>query len=145
MITPRKNEITEIRPRGNRRVMVDCGGPTKTEQQHKDRLNITTIMAKARAQGMMPQMERIQSAKYGDFTNQTDFQELHDRVIRAKDEFAQLPSDVRNRFHNDPGELIEFINNPDNLEESYDLGLRKRPIEKPAEPTVEPVEPATTE
>lgn len=44
----------------------------------------------------------------------------------AKNLFMQLPSDVRKRFDNKPAKLLEFISNPDNLEEGIKLGLFTR-------------------
>lgn len=141
MILPRKNETIEIRESGNRKVSVDCSGPTKTEQSHKNRVNIVSIMRKANRIGMLPNMERIQTARYGDFSGENDFQSLMDRVIRANSEFEALPSEIRERFMNNPGKLIEFLNNADNQEEAVKLGLRKATV-KPPEPDPEQQEPA---
>lgn len=142
MMKQRDNETVEVRPHGNRRVSVDCGGDSKVEQQHRDRCNINSIMNRARARGMMPQMERIQRAQYGDFTGALDFQTLNNRIIEAKNQFAMLPSEIRKRFENDPGKLIEFLNDPTNAEEAAKLGLRK-PVAKPVvNPPVEPPEAA---
>lgn len=141
IVTERKREDGTIR---NRRVSIDCSGPSKTEQTHKDRVNIVKIMKKANRIGMMPNMERIQTARYGDFTGANDYQSIMNRVIQANNQFEMLPSEIREKFMNSPAKLIEFLNNPANMDEAVKLGLRKAPIApEPASTPAKATEPAT--
>lgn len=53
---------------------------------------------------------------------------------RATESFQALPSDIRDRFSNDPNGLNNFLLSEakHDIEESYVLGLRKRPVPTPA-------------
>lgn len=133
-------EITRKDGRIRRRVQIDCGGATKVEQSHRDHCNINSIMAKARATGVLPvARERMANATYGDFSDNADYQTMMNRVCLAQQQFAALPSEVRKRFHNNPGELINFLQDPKNQKEAYELGLTKT---APQAPPVQPETPS---
>nr|QJB18815.1 MAG: internal scaffolding protein [Microvirus sp.] len=63
---------------------------------------------------------------YGDFTDVPDLRTALDLVNDAKNRFMALPAKLRARFHNSPGELWHFVNDPENGEESVRLGLLQR-------------------
>ena len=46
-----------------------------------------------------------------------------DMVLAADDAFMALPANVRERFNNDPAELVDFISDVANRSEAIDLGL----------------------
>jgi len=50
----------------------------------------------------------------------------------AADYFRALPARIRNRFRNDPLELLTFVQDPENLEEGIALGIFEKKV--PAEP-----------
>ena len=60
---------------------------------------------------------------YADVSSLGDYQSLIDNIRRSHELFDELPSELRKRFGNDPGQLIDFINDPDNLDEAVKLGL----------------------
>lgn len=64
--------------------------------------------------------------QYGDVSN-LDFQECMQFVVDARARFDALPSSVRERFHNDPGAFLDFMEDPDNGAEAVKLGLREAP------------------
>lgn len=118
-----------VRENGTLRVQSMSLGISRTEQNHKNRVDIKQIMSKAR-NGITPSFNPHQ-ARYGDFTQATDFQEMSNRVIQARNEFMSLPSRIRKRFNNDPGLLIDFLADEDNYQEALELGLVKpRPVEE---------------
>lgn len=96
----------------------------RTKQAFKDGCNVNRIVKRFRRTGVMDErvMNRRQAA-FGDFSSVGDFRELHDRILRAKEEFDSLPSDVRVRFKNDPGELVSFVDNPENFKACVEMGL----------------------
>lgn len=104
-------------------------GQTKTKQGHKAETDINTIMAKFQKTGMIDFVNKHEP-QYGDVTA-IDFQNSMESVAKAKEMFADLPSKVRDRFNNDPAELLDFLDDPDNREEAVLLGL--------VEPQKEPV------
>lgn len=125
----RINETMIERENGTRRIRIDCGGESKTEQSHRDKCNINTIMKKANIQGLTPeQISRKENATYGDFSKAEDFHSMNNRIIKAKEEFQLLPSAIRNRFSNDPGKLIEFLSDPRNKKEAQELGIMKKDV-----------------
>ena len=55
------------------------------------------------------------------------FRQAQETVIAAAEAFAALPSRVRQRFNNDPAELLEFLADESNREEAVFLGLIEKP------------------
>ncbi len=62
--------------------------------------------------------------QYGDVTA-LDFQSSMERVATSREMFADLPAKVRDRFNNDPAELLQFLEDPRNKAEAVLLGLAK--------------------
>lgn len=65
---------------------------------------------------------------YGDLSQVPDLRTVLDIARDAGERFMMLPAEVRLRFHNRPDLLHEFVSRPENLEESFKLGLLKRPV-----------------
>lgn len=93
-----------------------------TEQAHAKDADINTIMAKAARQGFIDRPSRAEPM-YGDFTNVTDFHGALAQVDQAVQSFMELPADLRKKFHNDPGALIDYVSNAENEEEARELGI----------------------
>lgn len=129
--------LTKKRKNGTLRVQFQCEGPSKVEQSHRDEVNINSIMAKYQKTGLFPQ--RTTTPKYGDFSSGIEFHEAMSRIREAERDFLDLPPDIRSRFENDPGQLVDFLNNPENAAEAAELGLIEKPA--PAEPSTEIVDP----
>lgn len=109
----------------------------KTHQSFRDSCDVNNIVRKYSTTGVFP--EATGNPHYGDFMDMPSYRDSLDLVIRAEDQFMSLPAKVRARFMNDPGQLLEFVSNPENLEEMYVLGLAERPV-----PDVSPLEGVTT-
>lgn len=99
-------------------------GKSRTQQNFKRQVNINSIVEKARVNGMLPNNGRI--PQYLDVSEVKDYQEYQNRVIAVNTAFAALPSKVREKFRNDPAEMVDFINKPENIDEAEKLGLLKR-------------------
>ena len=70
--------------------------------------------------------------RFGDFTTSTDLHTAMIRVDEARQDFMELPANVRSKFRNNPLNLIDFLSREENYEEALELGLvEKRP--EPAE------------
>lgn len=100
-----------------------------TQQNFKEECDINNIMAKYRVTGTAPQHSRRPIA--GDFANLPDYQEALNTVIEAEKAFMSLPSQTRERFHNDPGRFVAFCQNPENADELVQMGLAKAPVPPP--------------
>lgn len=116
------------RPKGSR---LTCG-KGKTKQQFTDECNINKIMSRYLKTGNIDHLA-THGAMYGDFTS-LEFQDALEIVARGEEMFLDLSSDLRKKFNQDPKEFLAFVQNPENTEEMYTLGLATRP-EPPAEPT----------
>lgn len=108
------------------------GALSLTEQSHCKRCDVNNILAQYDKTGLITHVNKA-VAEYGDFTLVNEYQESLNTVIAAREAFAELPSKIRARFNNDPGEFFEFATNPDNGQAMVDLGLAEVPI--PAPPT----------
>lgn len=65
-----------------------------------------------------------------------DFQQMMDQLVEAQNAFDELPSNIRDRFANDPGRLLDFLRDDANRDEAVKLGLiRVRDPEPQAAPT----------
>lgn len=117
--------ILKGKVRGRRVVTMFEGAEavSRTQQQFKDDTDVNKIMARFKKTGQVQHLVG-RTGVYGDFSQYGDFQSCLDKVNNAVASFQQLPSDVRNRFGNDPQQLVEFLANKDNYDESVKLGLR---------------------
>ena len=109
--------------------------PTRTQQQFREETDINFIVRNFLRTGQLP----VVSAQgiYGDFLNAPDsFHEAKQRLIDAEDAFFDLPADIRARFKNDPGALLEFLQDPKNLDEGVTLGLFNKPVEEFKTPSI---------
>lgn len=103
------------------------GDPGKTKQAHADECDIDRLVNHYQRTGQM-KVSREQGY-YGEYTGM-QFHEAMNLVVEAQSKFLELPHQLRNRFRNDPGEFLDFVNNPENLEEARELGI----VEKEQEP-----------
>lgn len=113
-----------FRENGRINVRTINNDPSDTVQSEADRLDLNIIKAIYDKTGIMNNV-RVDQPKYGDFTSS---RELHDVLLRAQeaqDEFMALDAHIRLRFDNDPGKLIDFVNDPKNAAEAVSLGLMK--------------------
>lgn len=96
------------------------------QQQFKDHCDLNKIVAKYKTTGRW--QEVVMAGKggvYADISSIGDYQESVEKVLKANNAFMTLPAEIRVRFNNDPGELLEFIQDPRNFEEGKKLGLFK--------------------
>ena len=98
-----------------------CEEPTRAQQHHKDECDINVILERFGKTGQMP-VNAI-SGTYGDFSGVHDYHTALNQLIAADNEFAALPAHIRSRFANEPANLIQFLENPDNRAEAEKLGL----------------------
>jgi len=98
-----------------------CEDASRTQQHFKDETDINNILRQFNITGQLP--SKAISPRYGDFTGIGDYHSALNQVIAAETEFMTLPATLRARFNNDPQELIEFLDNPENMTEAKKLGL----------------------
>lgn len=93
----------------------------RTRQEFKAESDINVIMKRYAATGVLEYLNKKQP-QYADVTGH-DYQAAMDLVANARTAFEELPSSLRARFENDPGQLLDFVNDPENYEEAAELGL----------------------
>ena len=98
-----------------------CEEPTRAQQHHKDECDINVILERFGKTGQVP-VNTI-SGTYGDFSGVHDYHTALNAIIASESEFAALPAQLRNKFNNDPSNLVQFLDNPENRAEAEKLGL----------------------
>lgn len=123
-------------PKGKR---LKCTDPSRTQQQFCDESNINTILAKYIRTGYL---ETVGPGTYEDVSHGIDYRQALDVLHSGQEMFAGLPATIRKRFDNDPSQFMDFIHNPDNIEEGIEIGLFNR---KPSQNSTQKTEKAADE
>ncbi|AXH72218.1 MAG: internal scaffolding protein [Microviridae sp.] len=112
----------------------------RTKQAFKEECDINNIMRKYLEGAPIP--ANVSVGRYGDFSSGADYLEAQSILLTAREQFAALPAKVRERFGNNPAQLLEFVADPKNLDEARKLGLLK--LEEPKAPPVVVASPEPT-
>lgn len=117
-----KNKMVSVEKNGRTRVRTVNNGPVMAQQQFKAECDINNIVNNYAKTGLLPQ--NIKSGgQFADFSNIRDYQGMLDTILQAENTFMQLDPQIRSRFENNPGKLIEFIQKKQNYDEGVKLGL----------------------
>ncbi|SRR5258708_390229 len=100
-----------------------CKDPSKTKQEFVDEVNLNNIMERFQASGQAGMASFRPPGVSGDLSSAVDFKTSLNIVMEAEAMFASLSGQVRYRFHNDPREFLEFMEDPKNLDEAVKLGI----------------------
>lgn len=106
--------------------------PSMTRQSEMEGCDIHNIL-KQFSQVGFEELVRQNAARgqYADLTDLPDYQDALNIVRNADAAFAALPSQVRERFLNDPQRFVEFLADPENAQEAIRLGLAQDVSPKP--------------
>lgn len=118
--------------------------PSLTQQHFRDECDINHIMARYRETGFLvnPMQRATAKPQFGDFSTVSDFMTAQNTIAQARENFDALPSNIRERFGNNPASMLAFLENESNYEEAVKLGLvEKRP--EPASPSDQPAPPVS--
>jgi len=113
------------------RVTIDCqkaienGEEIRVEQSHKDEVNINKIVKK-HGMDLIAKTAALQQFTF-DENPHNDFQEMMNALLKAKDSFESVPSEIRKQFNHDPAQFMDFVRNTDNKQQLIDWGLAKAP------------------
>lgn len=108
-----------------------------TKQSFKDECDVNNILRQYSPVALAQMMaERAALGRYADLPSNLDFQEAMNIVVEGKQAFESLPSQIRERFMNDPERFLAFMSDADNVEEAIKLGLAVRRVEPEPEPTL---------
>lgn len=121
-----------------------------THTDMKKQCDINNIVEQYVMTGTLPSVRGASFVKrfpmFGDFTVGNDFQTIQNTLKASEMAFLELPSRVRERFHNNPAELVSFLQDEGNRKEAEDLGLiDKVKVSQQIDTAVKPDETAKTE
>lgn len=124
---PRRKVIEKITlPDGRIRtkVYVQNDEPSLTDQSQAKSCDVNEILLRYQKTGELTHLAKVRGV-YADVSEFTDLHTAMSQVRKAQEGFEALPGALRARFDNDPLKLIEYLQDPKNLQESIDLGLRE--------------------
>lgn len=98
--------------------------PSMTRQSEMEACDIHNILKQFSQRGFEELVRQNAAAgQYADLTDLPDYQEALNTVIAADAAFMALPSQIRDRFQNDPANFVNFLSDPSNQDEAIRLGL----------------------
>lgn len=115
-----------------------CAEPSLTKQSFREECDINSLLKRY---GVIPEGRAGQVPVFGDFTAVPDYLQAQAILIDAQERFELLPSNIRERFKNNPLELLKFVSEPLNQEEAIALGIAEAPPAPPAPVKVEVIPP----
>lgn len=127
--------ITTIRKNGSRRIQHFNHDPSLTDQDSKDECDVNLIIERA-MKGHAVTHLRTHTGTYMDLAEVPDFTQSMQIVANAQNAFNQLPSDLREKFHNSPQIMMEYLADKRNDEEAISLGLKENKILTDSEATI---------
>ena len=96
---------------------------SETKSDMKEECDINKIVA-GFSNGKVPaNLREITEANYGSFDTEDDYASAMSKVVAAQQAFEALPSELRAEFQNDPGQFLDYVNNPDNEAALVERGL----------------------
>ena len=117
-------------------VSVKFSKPSLTQQQFRQECDINNIIASVDSAGVVnnPLWNGTRRPLYGDFSSiqDMDYLQAQNTFLDASARFMELPAKVRQRFNNNPAELLAYIQSNPALEELAKLGFADIPkVENP--------------
>ena len=112
-----------------------CETPSLTQQQFKEECDINNIIARYETTGLLtdPLHPGTRIPQFGDFSNVPDYLHAQTIIARTREAFEALPSKIRDRFDNDPAQMLEFLQDESNREEAVKLGFIDKPVVEDSE------------
>jgi len=102
---------------------LSCADESLAVQSAKDETDINTIVRRFGLTGELPgDFQMPQSVDVAGMPS--SYHAAMNYVLASQAEFMRMPGELRERFNNDPGQLLGFLDDPSKVEESVSLGLR---------------------
>lgn len=119
------------------RIQTTIVGASRAKQSFKDECNINNILAKYNKTGIVTHIsDRV--PHYQNLPGETSYHDMMNTVVEAQEAFQSLDAKVRQRFHNDPAEMLKFVSDPANADELIELGLAQPTAEQKTDPSGTP-------
>lgn len=115
-------------------------GESKTQQHHVELVKVQNLIKQYDRSGVLTHVAQG-VAHYGDYSKVNEYQQYLDFVNAANSLFAELPSNIREKFGNDPGQFFEYATDPKNKGDMEEMGLFPKPQEISKEKPKSPESP----
>lgn len=105
------------------------GSPSLTQQSFAQEADINYIIGKYNLgqflanPDMLSYRDSVLASAWDVSGAVTSYQDCLNKIIGARNVFAELPADIRARFNNDPQEMIAWLQDAGNAEEAVALGI----------------------
>lgn len=119
----KSKKIITRRKNGTLRVQTQNNDPSLTDPQWDEKSDINYIMDRFLNHGESPTYGTKKQGIYADVSQIPDLLGAAIIVREAQNNFDSLPSKIREKFHNNPQNMIDFLSDPKNNEEAVELGL----------------------
>ena len=119
-------------------------GESMTQEHFREETEILNIIRRHDRNGVIDHINKGTSI-YGDFSEITDYRDMIHKLREADSAFAQVPSDIRKRFENDPAKFFNFVTDSSNHEALAEMGLALRPEPTNSSPNTEEEKPLSPE
>jgi len=109
-----------------------CLDPGRTLQSHAEDADINVLVRRFGVTGTVNISKRVPS--YADYPEDFNFRDSLETIMQGEEAFAQVPAEIRARFHHNAAAFVEFCSKEENLPELRRLGLADivaEPVEVP--------------
>lgn len=115
-------------------------GESRTEQHHADDLDLNKVFPKFDKAGMarLKQQVTVDEEALMDLVGM-DYTKSMMELKRVESEFNELPSGVRNKFKNEPGEYLKYLSRPQKAAEEVKEIVPE--VDTPKKEDTQPVAP----
>lgn len=98
--------------------------PSMVQQSDKDSTDINLIIKRYCECGICPTCTvKPPISEDVAMLSGEDFNSMMQKIAQVNNQFYELPAEVRKKFANNPSNMLEFIQDPNNREEAEKLGL----------------------
>lgn len=97
-------------------------GSSLTKQSFRDECDVNKIIARFEKTGMLEALNK-KVPFYGDVSELKGYHEALQTVVAAEELFSSMSAEIRDRFKNDPNEMIAFLDDVRNRDEAVKLGM----------------------
>lgn len=104
------------------RVTFNSGTTLVTKQAFKAECDINNILKQYQRTGIISHVQNARPT-YTDLPSDLDYQQSMNTLIAAQQAFDGLPSKVRDRFGNDPLQLLRALQDPDQADYLREVGI----------------------
>jgi len=106
---------------------LDTGNETLVQQQFKDQADINQVITRFKRTGQLHSTPGVLGQKrepsFGIYSY-NDYQDAYLNMQKIRQDFLALPPKLRQRFDNNPANVVAFVDDPNNHKEAVKLGLR---------------------